>query len=535
MPFLQQPDSLATAYESIVLDNDNDNHYDVAESIEPDTSVVSAMIMDTRQTTSEEEEDTSSSSGGSSHGSEHCQIENGLEKTVIRQMSSQSASAIQQRNAILYNNGLEQAAVEAEQGHKILISSSSTIKVQGDTTVVEAEESGDCSEPVKPPRLKKLARLQKQELSRTRSDEDMLQQQQRSGRLEISAPVLLATTLNPNDAEGHKSLQQQQQQRTFVMRKSASVSNSLADQHSLSATSTTSVFKDLSKRFSASSLFSSLTSSSSIRDSPSNSSLQVNPLNRSSFYVAEAIYEAEAAAGKLSPLSDHIYEEIPERNQSSLSSVSSSESEDPQLQQQGQRPLPPIPEENRKRRNRSIFEGASKYEILHYLRDAKDRIGHGDYEIGSAAHDNPEQQAKHCSSSASSVIGDDDANLVGLIRRNHTHRVSAISTASESSNCSSVDSVGSSEGGAVLLRGPTDRLLGMGTDIERTDSGVGSEASVEEAVEGKRRSSKDQARVSYVQKMLNTEAEAGNTTLPVAAVISPGRCVDCDQWLENKT
>ena len=26
-------------------------------------------------------------------------------------------------------------------------------------------------------------------------------------------------------------------------------------------------------------------------------------------------------------------------------------------------------------RSRSIFEGASKYEILHYLRDAKDRIG----------------------------------------------------------------------------------------------------------------------------------------------------------------
>ena len=25
--------------------------------------------------------------------------------------------------------------------------------------------------------------------------------------------------------------------------------------------------------------------------------------------------------------------------------------------------------------HRSIFEGASKYEILHYLRDAKDRIG----------------------------------------------------------------------------------------------------------------------------------------------------------------
>ena len=25
--------------------------------------------------------------------------------------------------------------------------------------------------------------------------------------------------------------------------------------------------------------------------------------------------------------------------------------------------------------SRSIFEGASKYEILHYLRDAKDRIG----------------------------------------------------------------------------------------------------------------------------------------------------------------
>ena len=104
----------------------------------------------------------------------------------------------------------------------------------------------------------------------------------------------------------------------------------------------------------------------------------------------EAIYEdASKMQRQTSPTySDHIYEEIPECKK---------------VETEQQRPLPPIPESQQSQhqttktnktnpvtstsarktpvRNGSFFEGASKYEILHYLKDAKDRMGHGDFEI----------------------------------------------------------------------------------------------------------------------------------------------------------
>lgn len=314
---------------------------------------------------------------------------------------------------------------------------------------------------MKPPRLKKLARLQKLQeqerelnIKRSRSEENMMLHHKarpspptRSTsreRPEISAPVLLATTLNPNDAEGHKTIS------GFAMRKSSSVSevtamtstasSSQKQQQSPSPSSSSDnrlSFKDLKR---LTSFFPSLSSlHSPIKDS------LANPLNKSSFYVAEAIYE---------DANNHIYEEIPESNKAEDNSSS-----------QQQRPLPPIPEQQQqphkksaacKKRGRSIFEGASKYEILHYLRDAKDRIGHGDFEIDL------EPAA--------------ETGFVGM-QRNHTHRVSAISTASDSSSCSVESSDSSSGGGgSVILRDPIERILGTAIEIERTDSGVGSEA-----------------------------------------------------------
>jgi hypothetical protein len=80
----------------------------------------------------------------------------------------------------------------------------------------------------------------------------------------------------------------------------------------------------------------------------------------------------------------------------------------------GERPLPPIPERSDskpeqeecedkseessgkpapRRRAGSFFEGASKYEILLYLRDAKDRIGYTDFEI-DVENDELEQVSK---------------------------------------------------------------------------------------------------------------------------------------------
>ena len=69
------------------------------------------------------------------------------------------------------------------------------------------------------------------------------------------------------------------------------------------------------------------------------------------------------------------------------------------------------------------------------------------------------------------------------------------------------------------------------TDIERTDSGVGSEASADSSgsVNGNaRRRSKDVARVSYLQNMLDV-GEGGK-----GGPSGNHRCDDCEQWLENE-
>ena len=61
---------------------------------------------------------------------------------------------------------------------------------------------------------------------------------------------------------------------------------------------------------------------------------------------------------------------------------------------------------------RSIFEGASKYEILHYLRDAKDRIGASSSCSGEI--DDDEQSGSRVQTPAA-VIPGEGANL---LRRN---------------------------------------------------------------------------------------------------------------------
>ena len=128
--------------------------------------------------------------------------------------------------------------------------------------------------------------------------------------------------------------------------------------------------------------------------------------------------------------SEHIYEEIPDRKQS--------------------RPLPPLPVESKKKTSgastititsednavKSIFEGATKYDILHYLEDAKER-GLTDVEL------------------------DVDTDDCQLVQRNHANRVSNISSSSSSS-------------GSAILLSAKDRCWNT-VDIERNDSGLGSE------------------------------------------------------------
>lgn len=220
------------------------------------------------------------------------------------------------------------------------IVSSSSIGVQGvDYHKIEPLETFDSLEPVKPPRLKKLARLQKEkELGKVVTKE----------KPDISSPILMTSTLNPNDMDAHRMI-------------TKTVSNSVL--RKVEQPNSKITFKDL-KRYASTSLASL---SSNLR--------QVQQLGRSSFYYEadnsqDLIYE-EKITRQVSPTySEHIYEEIPDHR-----------NED--------RPLPPIPETSApnaevgqkdkvaQRRNGSIFEGASKYEILHYLKDAKDRISQG--------------------------------------------------------------------------------------------------------------------------------------------------------------
>ena len=167
--------------------------------------------------------------------------------------------------------------------------------------------------------------------------------------------------------------------------------------------------------------------------------------------------------------SEHIYEEIPEneimKNSSSVI-----------------RPLPPIPihptsqqeillkekklsssstatiktvtsEMDSEAQVKSIFEGATKYDILHYLEDAKER-GLTDVEL-DAPDDTEEVE----------IEDNEEDTRQELVRRNHANRVSNISNSSSGSS--------SASSGSAVLMANKDRWSTV--DIERNDSGLGSE------------------------------------------------------------
>ena len=330
-------------------------------------------------------------------------------------------------------------------------------------------ETYDSLEPVKPPRLKKMARIQKQQQElKYQASKDSLEQHLKEKMLkiavkpQISNPVLVASTLNPNDVEGHRSLS------TFNPSDVLSHFEHMNANKKVRSKSVEKItFKDL-KRY-ASTSFASL---SNIK------------FNRSSFYEADtsqdSIYE-DATKSKSPTYSEHIYEEIPER----------------MLSNNEDRPLPPIPEISKVETSTvatsenvrsSIFEGASKYEILHYLKDAKNRIGHGDFEI-----DLENQSTDDCSSQYSS------SGFLG--KRNANHRVSAISNVSDSSDDSGIQ----------------HRFKVKVADIERTDSGVGSETSKSS------KSSVELRRAPSLSKSSDSGSGSGQDVLT---------CPDCEQELE---
>ena len=355
----------------------------------------------------------------------------------------QDESRMATSGSIIQNNGEKtiilspamaqsKVAGEPQSGEsKIFISSSSWINIDTDSAVNNEERrvtivsSGDpetpgaadthTSEPVKPPRLKKLARQQsKQEMLRakgfglTSADTarkvikgvNMTNTNNNNSKLrpEISSPILINSTFNSEDFQKHKCITINRSDVPFLL-------------HAMAG----------------------------MEESDGNSVYRANSSDTdSSFYNADSVlddvYSNEPAASDI--YSEHIYEEIPEN---------------------GKRPLPPIPEGSAGNvSSKSIFTGATKYEILHYLNDAKQRIDGSVSDFETVTED-----------------GERDTEMQGFLgNRNHKHRVSAISNISDSSS-SSNESSGSGDG-SVLWRGSLDKVVTK--EVERNDSGVGSDS-----------------------------------------------------------
>ena len=315
-------------------------------------------------------------------------------------------------------------AEAADLQSKVFISSSSWINV---TSCGEGEgEDGaqltqQPQEPVKPPRLKKLARQQsKQELLRAKgfgsaaasAAPQLLGDTARraikgvnnnnnsssKSRPEISSPVLINSTFNSEDYQRHKCITINRSDIPFLLHAMAGMEAAESEAGSVASTDT--------------SLY----------------TLDTDPYS-----------PGEAAAAAEDIYSEHIYEEIP----------------DPGARL---RPLPPIPEGTAgSNTSKSIFTGATKYEILHYLNDAKQRIEGNVADFEAVAEDTER-----------------DAEIPSFLgSRHHKHRVSAGSNLSDSSS-SSADSGGSGDG-AVLWRAP-GRAADKAAAVERHDSGVGSDS-----------------------------------------------------------
>ena len=189
--------------------------------------------------------------------------------------------------------------------------------------------------------------------------------------------------------------------------------------------------------------------------------------------------------------SEHIYEEIQDKEAMSLSQ---------------KRPLPPLPAEKQSSPSRtspilsdqsspvkSIFEGASKYDILNYLEDARER-GLTDCDLDLDEEDEGGFE------SAAQIAEDAEPAVLVLSSRNHSNRVSAISNVSNESNTSS----GSDSEPVVVAN--KEKLSSV--EIERNDSGLGSETG--------------RGRVT-TKVVVRKRSEDGAEDLS---------CMDCDQVLE---
>ena len=210
-------------------------------------------------------------------------------------------------------------------------------------------------------------------------------------------------------------------------------------------------FKDIRKILSSPSISSSCSSSNSQIYRPK------SQLSNSSSVINNSIKEEQVVILPVTQEKDsffeHIYEEIQDKDIGDCSS-------------QTKRPLPPLPSEKQPSPARSspivssptspvksIFEGASKYDILNYLEDARER-GLTDCDLDL---EEEEEEAETIGES-----GREAAELI-LSNRNHNNRISNISTSSTET----------SDSGDQLLVVGKEKLTSV--EIERNDSGLGSE------------------------------------------------------------
>ena len=243
-------------------------------------------------------------------------------------------------------------------------------------------------------------------------------------------------------------------------------------------------FKDIRKILSSPSISSSCSSSSSQIYRPK------SQLSNSSSVINNSIKEEQIAVLPKEAFFEHIYEEIQDKDIVGNSS-------------QGSRPLPPLPSEKQPSPARSspivsdpnispvksIFEGASKYDILNYLEDARERgLTDCDLEL-------EEEEVEEEETGALGESGEDGAGLI-LSKRNHNNRISNISTSSAES--------------CEMVVGGKEKLSSV--EIERNDSGLGSETGrVRPQVSSK----------TVVRKRSDQQTEEL-------------LCLDCDQVLERE-
>ena len=255
-------------------------------------------------------------------------------------------------------------------------------------------------------------------------------------------------------------------------------------------------FKDIRKILSSPSISSSCSSGSTNqiyrpKSQLSNSSSVIN-----NSIKEEQIVVLPVSAKAKEAFVEHIYEEIQDKDVV----------DNPQCK----RPLPPLPSEKQPSPSRSspiisdpsspvksIFEGASKYDILNYLEDARER-GLTDCDLDL---EEEEEEAETVDRE-----GDQEPGApVILSVRNSANRVSTVSASSSDSHESSE----TSGSGEQVVGGKTEKLTSV--EIERNDSGLGSET-------GRTRS------VSKVVVRKRSDLECAEDVT----------CEDCDQTLETQ-